>query len=74
MKLLDAGSYGIVCPMINTAGECERFVGACPLCAGGATAASARRAGLLYGGPDYASAANDHHRHNGDDRDRRGGR
>jgi 4-hydroxy-2-oxoheptanedioate aldolase len=29
MKLLDAGAFGIVCPMINTRDECERFVGAC---------------------------------------------
>ena len=28
MKLLDAGAYGIVCPMINTRAECEAFVGA----------------------------------------------
>ena len=29
MKLLDAGAYGIVCPMIETREECEAFVGAC---------------------------------------------
>lgn len=29
MKMLDAGCYGIICPMINTREECERFVGAC---------------------------------------------
>ena len=29
MKLPDAGAWGIVCPMINTRDECERFVGAC---------------------------------------------
>lgn len=29
MKLLDAGAYGIVCPMINSREECEAFVGAC---------------------------------------------
>ena len=29
MKLLDAGAYGIVCPMIETRAECQAFVGAC---------------------------------------------
>ena len=31
MKSLDAGAYGIICPMINTREECERFVGACAM-------------------------------------------
>ena len=26
MKLLDAGAYGIICPMINNRDECERFM------------------------------------------------
>ena len=29
MKLLDAGAYGIVCPMINTPAECEEFIQNC---------------------------------------------
>ncbi|MFN3704552.1 MAG: HpcH/HpaI aldolase family protein [Thermoflexales bacterium] len=29
MKLLDAGALGVICPMVNTAEECARFVGAC---------------------------------------------
>jgi 4-hydroxy-2-oxoheptanedioate aldolase len=29
MKLLDAGAYGVICPMINTRADCEAFVGAC---------------------------------------------
>ena len=29
MKLLDAGAYGIVCPMVNNRAEAEKFVGAC---------------------------------------------
>lgn len=29
MKLLDAGAYGIICPMINSADEAEAFVSAC---------------------------------------------
>ena len=31
MKCLDAGAYGIICPMVNTKEECERFVSACRL-------------------------------------------
>ena len=29
MKMLDAGSYGVICPMINNAAEAETFVRAC---------------------------------------------
>src|SRR5688572_698577 len=29
MKLLDAGAYGIICPMVNSRADCEAFVGAC---------------------------------------------
>ena len=29
MRALDAGAYGVICPNIDTAEECERFVGAC---------------------------------------------
>ncbi len=29
MKMLDAGCYGIICPMVNSAEEAQRFVGAC---------------------------------------------
>jgi hypothetical protein len=29
MKMLDAGCYGIICPMVNSAEEAKRFVGAC---------------------------------------------
>ena len=29
MKMLDAGAYGVICPMINSRAECEAFVGAC---------------------------------------------
>jgi 4-hydroxy-2-oxoheptanedioate aldolase len=28
-KLLDAGAYGVICPLINTAADAERFVRAC---------------------------------------------
>ena len=29
MRLLDAGVYGLVCPMVNTRADAEAFVGAC---------------------------------------------
>ncbi len=58
MKLLDAGAYGIICPMISTVDDAKRFVRACrypPL--GDRSFGPAR--GLLYGGDDYARGAND---------------
>ena len=68
MKLLDAGAYGVICPMINTAGECERFVGACRYAPAGYRSFGPAR-GLLYGGPDYAAEGQRHHCRDGDDRD-----
>lgn len=58
MKLLDGGAYGIVCPMINTAEECERFVGACRYAPTGFRSFGPAR-GLTYGGPDYFQHANE---------------
>jgi 4-hydroxy-2-oxoheptanedioate aldolase len=58
MKSLDAGCYGIICPMINTREECERFVGACRYAPKGYRSSGPIRA-TLYGGPDYAEHAND---------------
>ena len=28
-KVLDAGAYGIICPLINTNNECKKFLNAC---------------------------------------------
>lgn len=58
MKILDAGAYGIICPMINNRAECEKFVGACRYAPAGYRSFGPAR-GLLYGGPDYAQHAND---------------
>jgi 4-hydroxy-2-oxoheptanedioate aldolase len=58
MKLLDAGAYGIICPMINNAEECARFVGACRYAPDGYRSFGPAR-GLLYGGGDYGKHAND---------------
>jgi len=37
MKLLDAGAYGIICPMVNTAEDAENFVAACSYAPGPTT-------------------------------------
>jgi 4-hydroxy-2-oxoheptanedioate aldolase len=58
MKCLDAGAYGIVCPMINTAEEARHFVGACRYPPMGYRSLGPIRA-QIYGGSDYAAKAND---------------
>ena len=58
MKLLDAGAYGIVCPMIETREECEAFVGACRFPPQGYRSLGPTRA-RVYAGEDYAERAND---------------
>ena len=57
MKLLDAGAYGIICPMINTRAEAEAFVGACRYAPMGYRSAGPTRA-ALYAGSDYIQNAN----------------
>lgn len=58
MRLLDAGAYGIICPMVNTQEECEAFVGACRYSPQGYRSLGPTRA-TLYAGSDYADHAND---------------
>lgn len=58
MKMLDAGAYGIICPMINTRAECESFVGACRYAPAGYRSFGPVRA-TWYGGPDYWKHANE---------------
>lgn len=58
MKLLDGGCYGIICPMINTREDAERFVGACRYPPDGYRSFGPYRA-RIYGGADYAEHAND---------------
>lgn len=58
MKMLDAGVYGIICPMINTRAQCEAFVGACRYPPLGFRSMGPTRA-TLYAGADYAAHAND---------------
>lgn len=56
MKSLDAGAYGIVCPMINTREECEKFVGACRYAPEGYRSTGPVRASF-YAGTDYHAHA-----------------
>ena len=58
MKILDAGCYGIICPMVSNRKEAERFVQACKYPPDGYRSFGPVR-GLIYGGPDYADHAND---------------
>ncbi len=57
MKSLDAGAYGIICPMINTRRDAETLVGACRYAPQGHRSFGPLRA-LMYAGPDYPKHAN----------------
>lgn len=57
MRWLDAGSYGIICPMISTPAEAAALVAACRYAPLGARSYGPAR-GLLYGGADYFDRAN----------------
>lgn len=50
--VLDAGAYGVICPQIETAEDCRRFVAACRYAPQGTRSWGPTR-GLLYGGADY---------------------
>jgi 4-hydroxy-2-oxoheptanedioate aldolase len=58
MKILDAGAYGIICPMINSRKEAEQLVRTCKYAPKGYRSFGPVRASI-YGGTDYATAAND---------------
>ncbi len=58
MKMLDAGAYGIICPLVNTAEEARRFAGACRYPPRGYRSSGPVRASL-YAGPDYMDYADD---------------
>jgi 4-hydroxy-2-oxoheptanedioate aldolase len=57
-KLLDAGAYGIICPMINSKTEAEALVTACRYPPRGSRSFGPNRA-VLYGGADYWQHANE---------------
>lgn len=57
-KVLDAGAYGVICPMINSRAEAEAFVSACRYPPAGSRSFGPIRA-TIYGGADYPTHAND---------------
>lgn len=57
MHLLDAGAYGIICPMISTPEQAQALVQACRYPPHGTRSFGPAR-GLLYGGQDYFANAN----------------
>ena len=58
MKILDAGAYGVICPMVSNREQAEKFVQACQYPPKGYRSFGPIR-GLIYGGSDYANHAND---------------
>lgn len=56
MHLLDAGAYGVICPMISTPDEAAKLVAACRYPPKGNRSFGPSR-GLLYGGADYVAQA-----------------
>src|SRR5258708_24933474 len=57
-KALDAGAYGIICPMINNRAEAEKFVDSMRYAPLGHRSSGPIRASL-YGGSDYYLPAHD---------------
>ena len=53
--VLDAGAYGVICPTVETADECRRFVAACDYPPRGVRSWGPTR-GTLHGGADYFDA------------------
>ena len=58
MKVLDAGAYGVICPMISNRKQTEKFVQACMYPPKGYRSFGPTR-GFMYGGKDYVDNAND---------------
>ena len=58
MKVLDAGAYAVICPMVNSGQDAENFVAWTHYPPAGTRSFGPIR-GLLYGGPDYPQHAND---------------
>lgn len=57
MQLLDAGAYGVICPMISSVAEATALAAAVRYPPEGARSFGPTR-GLTYGGPDYVAQAN----------------
>ncbi len=58
MKTLDAGAYGVICPMVNTREDAQKLVAYTHYAPRGTRSFGPVRA-LLYGGADYPQHAND---------------
>lgn len=58
MKTLDAGAYGVICPMVNTREDAQKLVAYTHYAPRGVRSFGPVRASL-YGGPDYPDKAND---------------
>ena len=58
MKSLDAGAYGVICPMVSTREEAQRFIAYTNYAPRGTRSFGPVRA-TLYGGADYPAQAND---------------
>jgi len=58
MHILDAGAYGIICPMISTPEQTATLVAACRYPPTGNRSFGPSR-GLLFGGADYVAQANE---------------
>jgi len=58
MKTLDAGAYGVICPMVNTREDAQKLVAWTHYAPRGTRSFGPVRA-LLYSGADYAQHAND---------------
>src|SRR5688500_15797495 len=58
MKALDAGAYGVIVPIVNTAAEAEAAVSACRYPPRGIRSHGPIRA-ALYGGRDYIARADE---------------
>jgi 4-hydroxy-2-oxoheptanedioate aldolase len=59
MKLLDAGAWGILCPMVNTPDDAETLVRTCHYAPRGQRSVGPTRAMMVYG-PSYIQDANRH--------------
>jgi 4-hydroxy-2-oxoheptanedioate aldolase len=58
MKTLDAGAYGVICPMVNTREDAQRLVAWTSYAPRG-TRSFGPIPALVYGGPDYPQHADD---------------
>src|SRR4029450_1731700 len=57
-KILGAGVYGVICPMINTKAQAEALVAACKYAPRGYRSWGPGR-GSIYAGADYGDHANE---------------